>query len=297
MRKSNPVARQILLSCVAVPALAGVANAALYGNFVGPNVSYLAVTEEDSQISGPPTVTSNPTGLFGDPALSPPGSDILTFPDMTFSALAADGSFELQDGKLTMNIAPSNPGVAINSLTFDEGGAWRVLGPAGVLTPTPIPPGASAEATLLFNNLSITSVNGTALTSAIVVAPTFTETDVIQDGTAQVVPEPGDITFNSAGVNGDGTWDITASFNITAALDAAGDEGDVATGFSVALDDQLLAQTTSGANLTLATIDKKHFDISGTTISNTQAVPEPAAMSLLIGGGLLMALRRRAAAR
>ena len=297
MKKSNFVLRQITLSALALPVLGSVAHASLYGNFVGPNVSYLGVTEEDSQISGPPTVTSTPTGLFGAPALTPAGSDNLAFPDMTFSALAADGSFELQDGKLTMQITPTTSQDFINSLSFDEGGAWRVLGPAGTLTPTVTPPGASSEATLLFNNLSITAVKGTTLSGPIIVTPTFTETDIIQDGTASVVTNPGDITFNSAGVNGDGTWDITASFNIAAALANAGYAGDQATAFSVALDDQLLAQTTDVTGLTLATIDKKHFIISGATTVSTNPIPEPASVSLAIGSGLLMLRRRRAASR
>jgi hypothetical protein len=55
---------------------------------------------------------------------------------------------------------------------------------------------------------------------------------------------------------------------------------------SLALDNQLLTQTTSEATLTLAEIDKKHFDIS-------ENVPEPATISLLAFGSLLM-LRRSA---
>ncbi len=50
--------------------LASAANASLYTNQVGPNVSYTDINEFDSQLSGPPPVNSNPTGFFGTP-LSP----------------------------------------------------------------------------------------------------------------------------------------------------------------------------------------------------------------------------------
>jgi len=287
MRKSNPVARQILLSCVAVPALAGVAKAALYGNFVGPNISYIGVTEQDSQITGPPTVTSNPTALFGAPVLSPPGSDDLTFPDLSFSAQAADGSFTFQDGKLTMDIVPSTSTSTIHSLDFDEGGAYH-------LTSSGTGQNASVEATLLFNDLRITALNGSPLAIPIIVAPTFTESATPQSGTIAYNSQTGgDLSFGTVAGTSVGTWDITASFNLDTALAQADDSGDRITDMSVALDNQLLAQTTAESGLTLATIDKKHFDVSGTTTGSTQQVPEPASMSLLIGGSLLMARRRR----
>ena len=260
------------------------AHASLYGNFVGPDVTYQNVSESDSQISGPPVVNSTPTGLFGAPLLIPAGSDDLTFPNMTFSAQAADGTFVLQDGKLTFNVVPTTPTANIQSLTFDEGGAWRVDGATG---------DASSEATLLFNSLSITSVNGVPLVTPIVVAPTFSETDTTQTGSASVAMATGDITFTSTGGNAVGTWDITADFNLTGALTAefgAGAGKEQITGISVALNDQLLANTTATTGLTLATIDKKHFNVTPIT----QNVPEPATLSLLAGAGLLMGRRRKA---
>jgi hypothetical protein len=266
------------LSAFALLGSTQAAHAALYGNFVGPNVTYQNVSENDSEISGPPVVNSTPTGLFGAPLLIPAGSDDLMFPNMTFSAQAADGTFVLQDGKLTFNVVPTTPSSNIQSLNFDEGGAWRVDGATG---------DASSEATLLFNSLSITSVNGTALATPIVVAPTFTETDTIQTGSATVTPASGDITFTSTGGNAVGTWDITAAFNLSGALAQNGLKGQI-TGISVALNDQLLANTTATTGLTLATIDKKHFNITPVYI------PEPATLSLLLGAGLLMGRRRKA---
>jgi hypothetical protein len=262
--------------------MARVANASLYGNFAGPNISYLNVTETDSQIAGPPPVTSTPSGLFGAPALSPPNSDNLAFPALSFSDLVADGQFQLQDGQLTFNVTPTT-NATIHSLSFDEGGAWRVDGPEG---------DASAEATLLFNDLRITAINGVALGQAIIVDPTFSESDVIQSGSADVSTAEGDITFTSTGGDAVGTWDITAEFNIDAALAAADKTGQV-TSISVALNDQLFAQTTSvDSTLTLASIDKKHFIVSGITTPGS-VVPEPASLSLLLGGAMMMLRRRK----
>jgi hypothetical protein len=274
-------ARLALMGSVGLFVMARAADAALYGNFAGPNISYWNVTESDSQIAGPPPVTSTPSALFGAPALSPPISDNLEFPAMTFSDLVADGQFQLQDGMLTFDVTPTTT-ATIHSLAFDEGGAWRVVGLAG---------DASAEATLVFNDLRITAVNGVALGAAIIVNPTFSESFTPQIGFASVNMGDGDISFTSSGGNAVGTWDIRAGFNIDAALAARGLTGQV-TSISVALDDQLFAQTTSvDSALTLASIDKKHFIVSGITTS----MPEPTSLSLLLGGALMMLRRRKQA--
>jgi hypothetical protein len=257
------------------------ASAALYGNFVGPNVTYQNVSENDSQITGPPVVNSTPTGLFGAPLLIPTGSDDLTFSDLGFSSLAADGTFELQDGKLTFNIVPTTPSAFIHSLSFDEGGAYRVDGPTG---------DASSEATLLFNDVRITSVNGATLANPIIVSPTFNESQVSQTGSPGVSFASGDVKLTSTGGDATGTWDISAAFNFDAALASAAVSGRI-TGISVALNNELLTQTTSTDGLTLATMDKKHFIVTPVTTS----VPEPASLALLLGGSLLLARRRIAA--
>jgi len=270
-----------LTGLVGLPVTSRVAGAVLYGNFAGPNISYLNVAETDSQIAGPPPADSTPSGLFGAPALSPPVSDNLAFPALSFSDLVADGQFQLQDGKLTFDVTPTTT-ATIHSLSFDEGGAWRVDGPEG---------DASAEATLLFNDLRITAINGVALGAPIIVDPTFTESDAIQTGSADVSKANGDITFTSTGGDAAGTWDITADFNIDAALAGADQTGRV-TSISVALDDQLFAQTTSVSSLTLASMDKKHFIVSGST-SPGSVTPEPASLSLLLGVALMMLRRRK----
>jgi hypothetical protein len=280
MSYAFPKTLRTLLALAVTLALANVAGAnQSYGNLVGPNIMYLGISEVDTQLLGPPAVNSTPAQLFGAPVLSPPGSNTMAFPGLSFSLAVANGQFGLQDGKLTMDIAPSNPQSFIQSLTFDEGGAWRVLGAQG---------GATAEATLLFNDLRITSTNGVPLPTAIVVNPAFSVNSVTQNGSAQVINGNGDITFVSTGGNAVGTWNILANFDLAAALAANGRAGQRITGMSLSLDNQLFAQTQQLQGLTLASIDKKHFFISSTI------VPEPSTILLgLMGGvGILVCGRR-----
>jgi hypothetical protein len=285
------------LSSFALIAVAGFfcagrsASAALYGNFVGPNVTYQNVSESDNQVISPPPVNSTPSSLFGLPALIPTGSDDLTFPNISFSALAADGSFEFQDGKLTFNVVPTNNNDFIHSLSFDEGGAYHIQGDTN---------NASDQALLAFNDVRITSVDGVALGTPIVVSAaavaSYTPISGVPLATISTGPTGATISLAtaSAAANDTGTWDINAAFNFDAALAANGLGGHQVTGISVALNDQLTASTnvqTSGH--TLASIDKKHFIVTPVTTT----VPEPASLALLIGGSFLLARRKTSGAK
>jgi hypothetical protein len=282
MKKIQRLLPVALLGAAPSFILASAAHASLYVNQIGPNISYTDINEFDSQSSGPPPVNSTPIGLFGQPVLSPAGSDNLSFPASTFDALAADGQYEFQDGKLTLDISPTLTTGSIESLVFDEGGGFRDIGSAAV------------EATLLFNDLRITSVNDVPLTTPIVVVPTFSESITPQSGTATTTTAPGDVLAETTNGDTAGIWDITASFDLSAALAAADKTGNI-TGVSVALDDQLLADTTvaTQSGLSLAEIDKKHIIITGTTTPAGPAVPEPASLSLLVGAAALGMRRRR----
>jgi hypothetical protein len=288
MSTLNHRSRLALIAVAALFAAGRSACAALYGNFVGPNITYQNVTENDSQVNSPPPVNSTPTSLFGMPALIPTGSDDLTFPNISFSALAADGSFEFQDGKLTFNIVPTNSTDFIHSLSFDEGGAYNLQGDAN---------NASDQATLAFSDVRITSVGGTTLANPIIVpaiasgsvtplsggSPSTTISNSTNGSTISIATP-------SAGSDNTGTWDITASFNFDAALAGAGLAGQRITGISVGLNDELTASTNlQQTGHTLASIDKKHFIVTPPTTT----VPEPASVALLIGGSFQLARRRR----
>ena len=291
MRTLHSIPRVALIGASAlVFGAASAAKAAIftYPNLVGPNVTYQNLTEVDTELTGPPS-TSPPitTGFFNTPQLIPAGSNEMMFPANTFIADGADGTFDFEDGKLTFNMVPTTSSSDIHSMTIDEGGAWTVDGPEGSES-------SEAEATLLINGVSITSVNGVNLTSAIVVTPTLSETASSQSSTAAItdVPGSGNVTINSTGTLASGIWDITADFNFDAALASAGLSGQI-TGISVGLNNQLVATTTNlNGPLTLASIDKKHINV----IPITTPVPEPATLSILVGAGLLLT-RRRSGAR
>jgi len=283
--------KRIHLLCGSVVAgLAGIfapmraAHGAIYGNFAGPNITYTNVTENDSELSGNPPVESIPAqALFGPPILSPSNSDTLSFNDMSFAADAADGGLVYENGELTFGVVPSSPGKALNSLSFTEGGQWTLEGPAG---------DAVSFDSLVFDNLLITGVNGVPLATPIVVTPTFNETITPQSGPVTTdTTGAGTVTITSDGGTGIavGTWGVTASFDLAAAVGI----GNV-TSVSVALDDALQASTTDVPGVvTLAQIDKKEFMVTGGT-TTFGSVPEPGTLSILACGGLLLGRRRRA---
>jgi hypothetical protein len=223
-----------------------------YGTFTGPDVSYQNVTENPTQLPGP-----TPSELFGPPVLV---GDTLDFHPTDFTVGASGGANEFQDGRLTTNISlisKSAPSV----VDIYEGGGWAVE------------PGTSkttAQESLLVNELVINSVNGVTV-NPIVVTPTITFTDTV-DGTAAATKTSESINFASTGTYADGTWDVNASFNLPAALAAAGLKGTV-TGMTLDLNDQLNATSETDSS---AFIDKKFADVT-TSVS----VPEPATASAI----------------
>jgi hypothetical protein len=257
------------LLCALTGGVLQIANAAhgavVYGNFNATDVNYLNVTETPTQLPGP-----TPVELFGAPAVS---GDSLLFTPSNFSVGVSGGSNEFQDGHLSFDIATTDSSYPkIISLT--EGGGWAVGGGTTATT---------AMESLIINQLFITSVNGVSV-NPIVVTPTITFTDT-NNGSASVVKTSDSIEFESSAGFSTGSWNASASFNLSAALAADGMTGSV-TGLSMNLDNQLAVTSETNSD---AFIDKKFFDVT----TGSTPVPEPATAGLI---GMVVAaasMRRR----
>ncbi|HMB94611.1 MAG TPA: hypothetical protein VKK61_01090, partial [Tepidisphaeraceae bacterium] len=235
-----------------------------YGNLVGPNLTYTGITEVDNQIPGP-----TPANLFGPPALL---GDSLLFDPINFSVAVSGGDAELQDGRLSLSLSANSPSNGITSFSMSEGGGYAVNG--GTTN-------TFASETLVVNNLFITAVGGVSI-NPIVVTPTITFTHT---GLAITTTTSDSIKFFGGTGLENGAWTATVSFDLAAALAANGKTGTV-TGLTLALDNQLGAQSEVGSS---AFIDKKNFLVGPGT-----GIPEPTTVSLgLISLGLGLIRRRR----
>jgi hypothetical protein len=277
-----------LLGVIAVLAMASQARATTFNNypgpFAGPGATYTNVVEGDS--ANPPP---DPTRLFGTPNLS---GDSLQFSQNNLPAntglnfrVDVGGTVPvlLKDGTLTMNVAATNQAVGnITNFSISEGGGYMVLGGTSATQ-------VAASLQIPFNaagyvgGLGITSLNGVALGTIIPVP--YTETFAPGPGaTGSFVANASGITFSGPG---SGTWNGVATFNLGAALAAAGKPANSRiTGMTLSLNNVLSGTAQDGA---IAFIDKKSF-----AVSSTVAVPEPSTVILgLMGGvGLLIGGRR-----
>lgn len=258
------------LGCVLTVVLASAPSAKAsinYGNFTGPHVEYVGVTETDTQLPGP-----TPPFLFGTPALS---GDSLDFPNTGFVVSVDDDESELQDGRLAFGLVANDQvnGSIGDTLAFTEGGAWAVGGDDSTF----------AEESLVVNNLIITGVNGVSI-NPIVVTPTITFSDTT-NGAVTVTTSSDSIKFTADNALANGAWNATAGFNFDAAL-AANDLRGRVTSITVVLNNSLLGTADPGSN-NLAFIDKKFF-----LISPNPPVPEPASAAVVLLGGLALARRR-----
>jgi hypothetical protein len=253
------------------------ASATNYGTISAGGILYTNVNESDTTVPGP-----GPAYLFGTPSAS--GNDLVF--NATQFAVTATGDtspsdFMFEDGKLGTGIVVVSPPPGISSLGLGEGGAFDLLGGGTDET--------SVTAALIVNNLFITAVNGVNLPTPIVVSPTYSSSASALAGNIDFTSSGGNTLsfFSPSPALADGTWGITANFNIAAAL-AANDIQGQATSLSLTLDNQLFAST--GAPSAFAYLDKKFFQI----IPSGPQTPEPASLGLFVGAGLL-ALRRRKA--
>jgi hypothetical protein len=272
MRSLHLIFRKALLSAAALVALASVANAATnnYGNIVGPNIMYLNVVEQTNQFPGPAPAT-----LFGAPQLA---GDNLDFNPLGFSGSAQNGDFLVQDGLLSIDqIMTNSPLGNISKLTINEGGGWIVVGG---------PNAATATATLVTGPILVAQLNGVNGPVNVSVNPTYTFSHT-QTGAVAFAQGTNSLSFASNGGVGNGSWGITATYDIAAAITAAGlPAGTRVTKLgTLALDNQLVRDTDPNS---FSYIDKKFFSISVVT-----AIPEPSTILLGLMGGVGLVLGSR----
>jgi hypothetical protein len=262
--------RRALLSAAALVALASVAHAdANYGNIVGPNIMYLNVQEKDTQFPGP-----NPAQLFGPPSLA---GDNLVFNPLGFAGSAQNNDFLVQDGLLSIDqIMTNSPLGNISKLTINEGGGFIVVGGANA---------AVARATLIAAPVLVAQLNGVNGPVNVTVTPTYAFNHV-EAGPVTVVQGANSLQFTSNGGVANGSWGITATYDIAAAVAAAGlPNGTRVTKLgTLALDNQLVRDTDPNS---FSYIDKKFFNITVT------AIPEPSTILLGLMGGVGLVLGSR----
>jgi hypothetical protein len=275
-----------LLGVIAVLAMASQARATNFNNypgpFVGPNVTYVNVTEGDSQ--NPPP---DPTRLFGTPNLS---GDALQFGQNNLPAgtglnfrvdVGGATPVLLKDGTLTMDLATNSQSAGnVTGFSISEGGGYSIVG-GTVATQVAAALQVPFNAAGYVGGLGISALNGIALAQPIPV--NYTESFAQGTGSSGTfIATPSSIKFTGPG---SGTWSGIATFDIAGALAAAGKTGQRVTGLTLTLNNVLSGSAEANA---LASIDKKSFQI------NVTAVPEPSTVILgLMGGvGLLIGGRR-----
>ncbi len=224
---SSLLTRAIFALAVALCAFAPQANAGVinHGNFMGPSVAYIDVTE----------TSSDPTPLFGAPITF---GDTLAFfepsssnPSLGFSAQSAGGIGDITDGFLNVTIM-AKPGNGISDLSFSEGGDYTMSGLGAAL--------AQVNAALLVFELSIIEVDGAPI------APV-------------VLSDAKTATFNLPGDPPSASWSLSTTFDLDAALVGAGHSFSLgATKIVAKLNNTLTALSQPGS---VANIVKKNFDI------------------------------------
>ncbi len=246
-----------LCMCV-LPIISSLAYGTLisYSDVTGIHVIYTDIQEDPTRLSIPPSLDPPPT--FGQPV----GGDSLSFPDLSFKASSAGGSFDLADSRLSMTITAKNNSSGISSLSFTEFGDYTLI--RSILTSDP-----SAEAKAI-GWVTVEEVNGASI-SPFVIVPNLSGTQFddlfhLTDSQTSLLSMP---------------WSGVLNFDVTAALRGKGFETGNATKVSLSLDNSLLA--ISDAN-SASFIQKKGVSIT------VDPVPEPSVLIMLAIGVLGLGL-------
>jgi hypothetical protein len=244
-----------VLSCAAIFVGVRSASASIdYGNFLGPNVEYLNVTETNVSIPA-----SN-AALYGPPTIAG-NSLIFSPPDFTADAAGA-GGFELTNGHLNTT-AQALGSATLDNVIIGEAGDYTLAGTGTSAT------NVSVSAPLI---VRITAINGVSVNPI-----TFTDNVVFTpDGGKYSLP-------SNAGVGV--LWTGILSDSLDSVITNAGLTGQP-TQVVLDLDNILSAFSEAG---TVAQIEKKTSGVTITFVPEPTSLG-----LLALGGMSLMSRRRRA---
>jgi hypothetical protein len=233
-------------------------SATNYGDFVGPNISYLHVTEDPTKFPGPV-----PIELRGSPVLN---ANTLIFTPDGFSASSMNGNFAFTNSNLNIAVQSSIPQQVITQLTLTQMGAYSLIG--GTATGTRA--GVSIDAI----QAQVMAING-APVEPMMLPKTIS---YVNGGTATATTSFGGMQFASAGgqtINQ--PWSASVGFVVPPG----------ATMIELVVGDSLFSTSQDGSN---SFIDVKSFQVN----PSFAVVPEPATV-ITCAFGMLMLISMRPA--
>ena len=223
--------RFLIAVCFLFAAAASMATAETvdYGDFAGPDIKFIGVTE-DSITDGLP--------LFDEPTLA---GNSLVFNPASFEAFSEGGGIDLTDASLTMEIRSTNE-LGMSAITITEGGDFVVDGV-----------GTDATYVQIAAPVWITIIEVDGMT----IDP------ILISESLEITPSGGDFNLADGGNGVGSTWEGHLTVDLDAALAAAGIDGAAtATRVLFNMDNTLIARSEEGS---VAFIKKKSA-IIGITI-------------------------------
>ena len=224
--------RFLIAVCLLFGAAASIATAETidYGDFTGPDITFIGVTE-DSITDGLP--------LFDEPTLA---GNSLVFNPASFEAFSEGGGIDLTDASLTMEIRSTNE-LGMSAINITEGGDFVVDGIGSDNTFVQI--AAPVWVTII-------EVDGLSIDPILIT------------GSLEITPNGGNFQLVDGGNGVGSTWEGHLTVDLDAALAAAGIDGAAtATRVLFNMDNTLIASSEDGS---VAFIKKKSAIIGITPI-------------------------------